>query len=110
MCRLSGSLNLLEPSGPVKTCNAIALTFIYISIVEGYVCENMKQRTPDASVTIFSVQLSPLHTYIMYYTLCIIYYILYIIYKILESSASQLHAENVKQLYCTTVCSLMMEQ
>jgi hypothetical protein len=26
----SGSLNLLEPSGPVKTCNGIALPFYYV--------------------------------------------------------------------------------
>ena len=25
----SGSLNLLEPSGPVQTCNGIALPFMY---------------------------------------------------------------------------------
>jgi hypothetical protein len=25
----SGSLNLLEPSGPVKACNGIALPFMY---------------------------------------------------------------------------------
>ena len=27
MCRLSGSRNLLEPSGPVQACNGIALLF-----------------------------------------------------------------------------------
>jgi hypothetical protein len=26
----SGSLNLLEPSGPVKACNGIALPFLYL--------------------------------------------------------------------------------
>ena len=29
----SGSLNLLEPSGPVQACNAIALTFMHISFI-----------------------------------------------------------------------------
>jgi hypothetical protein len=29
-----GSLNILEPSGPVKACNGIALPFSYIHLVQ----------------------------------------------------------------------------
>jgi hypothetical protein len=34
----SGSLNLLEPSGPVKACNGIALPYVVVSVPRLFCC------------------------------------------------------------------------
>ena len=40
----SGSLNLLEPSGPVQACNGIALSFIQSVVTAWWVCKPMRQK------------------------------------------------------------------
>jgi len=66
----------------------------------------------SAPVTVFSAQLGLLlllllllhtHTYIYIYIYIYMYY-----YE--KFSVALLHAENIKHLFCTTVCSLMMSQ
>ena len=64
-------------------------TFLICSVS---VC-TVKPRTQAAPITVSSAQLGLLHTY---YTE--------------QFSAALLHAENVRQLFCTTVCFLMMGQ
>jgi hypothetical protein len=41
----SGSLNLLEPSGPVKACNGIALSAFTLAKVSSFVGGQTKIRT-----------------------------------------------------------------
>jgi hypothetical protein len=49
----SGSLNLLEPSGPVQACNGIALPFYYLDAFVSYfitILQNARSIYQDVNV------------------------------------------------------------
>jgi hypothetical protein len=53
----SGSLNLLEPSGPVQVCNGIALPFLLNSFVIHVAISEIKLVLFDGHNPIFLIQL-----------------------------------------------------
>jgi hypothetical protein len=63
----SGSLNLLEPSGPVKACNGIALPLPYLLMMSIKSARNMlfigiKLKVNSASVTSQNLKETPANT------------------------------------------------
>ena len=56
----SGSLNLLEPSGPVQACNGIALPFtnMFVHTVGGIVLQNQPWLCSSSAFAIIAVSVN----------------------------------------------------